>query len=204
MEHKKSKPSHGRLDGRQTIGYQYEFPRATRKKGKFLPRGTVRLREFLYCDGRHGQVVQIILIPPDKLSKGNEQRVLVDKMLDLNREDKKFREGALTSKELSGEIREYTSKKLICLSDILTNQEKIGVFASARRIKDSKKRQRRARHWRIRFQIAVTLTFFLLGLTSGGLMQKYGLFELKGNSFYQSYIVDSINTVKEIIRDISR
>ena len=204
MEYKKSKPSYGQLDGRHTIFYQYEFPRATRNKGKYLPQGSVRLQEFLHCDGRHGQVVQIILIPPDKLGKGNEQRILVDKMLDLNRENKKFKDGTLTSQELSGEIREYAGKKMIFLSEILTNQEKIGLFASARRIKDSKKRQQRAKQWRIRFQVAVTLTFFIIGLTSGGLMQKYELFDLTGNTFYQNYVVGSLNTVKEMIKDISR
>ncbi|MFK5926180.1 MAG: hypothetical protein QM483_06080 [Desulfuromusa sp.] len=204
MEHKKSKPSYGQLDGRHTIFYQYEFPRATRNKGKYLPQGSVRLREFLYADGKHGQVVQIILIPPDKLGKGSEQRALVDKMLDLNREDKKFREGMLTSLELSGEIREYAGKKLICLSEILTNQEKIGLFASARRVKDSKRRLRRAKYWKIRIQVAMASALFISGLASGGLMQKYGFFDLEENAFFQNYVVGSVNTVKEIIKDISR
>ncbi len=53
-------------------------------------------------------------------------------------------------------------------------------------------------------QVAVTLTFFIIGLTSGGLMQKYELFDLTGNTFYQNYVVGSLNTVKEMIKDISR
>jgi len=202
MEYKKSKPIHGKLDGRYTIFYQYEFPRATRNKGKFLPQGSVRLREFLYCDGRHGQLVQVILISPDKLTQGNEQRVLVDKMLELNREDKKFKEGTLTRHELSGEVREYAGKQLICLSEILAEQEKIRLFASARRVKDSKKRQLRARHWKIRLQVAITSTLFVLGLVSGALLQKYDFFDLAENTFYQNYIVDSINIGKEIANQL--
>ena len=204
MEYKKSEPIHGKLDNRYTIFYQYEFPRATRNKGKFLPQGSVRLREFLYCDGKHGQLVQIILIAPDKLAKGNEQRALVDKILDLNRENKKFKDGTLTRQELSGEIREYSGKKLICLSEILAEQEKIGLFASARRVKDSKKRQRRAKHWKIRIQVAVTLALFVLGLISGGLLQKYELFNLEENAFYQNYVLDSINRGKEIVSKLFR
>ncbi|MCD6582958.1 MAG: hypothetical protein J7K90_14275 [Desulfuromusa sp.] len=204
MEYKRSEPIHGKLDGRYTIFYQYEFPRATRSKGKFLPRGSVRLREFLYSDGKHGQLVQIILISPDKLAKGNEQRLLVDKMLDLNRENKKFKEGSLTRQELSGEIREYSGKQLIYLSKILAEQEKIGLFASARRVKDSKKRQRRAKHWKIRIQVAVTLALFVLGLISGGLLQKYELFNLEENVFYQNYVLNSINKGKEIVSDLLR
>ncbi len=204
MEYKKSKPIHGKLDGRYTIFYQYEFPRATRNKGKFLPRGSVRLREFLYCDGKHGQLVQIVLISLDKLAKGNEQRVLVDKMLDLNREDKKFKEGTLTHQELSGEIREYTGKKLICLSEILTEQEKIGLFASARRVRDSKMRQRRIKHWKIRVQVAVISALFVLGLASGVLLQKYEFLDLEENVFYQNYVLDSISRGKEIVNQLSR
>lgn len=42
MEYKKSEPNHGKLDGRYATFYEYEFPRATRSKGKFLPQGSVR------------------------------------------------------------------------------------------------------------------------------------------------------------------
>lgn len=203
MEYKKSEPIHGKLDDRHTTFYQYEFPRATRNKGKFLPRGTVRLREFLYCDGEHGQLVQVILISPNKLAKETEQRLLVDKMLDLNREDKKFKEGTLTRQELSGEVREYTAKKLICLSEILAKQEKIGLFASARRVKDRKKQQRRARHWKIRLQVAITSTLFVLGLVCGVFLQKYEFLDLRDNTFYQNYIVDSLNIGKEMVNQWS-
>lgn len=128
-------------------------------------------------------MIQITLITPEELSKGNEQRLLVDKVLNLNREGKKFREENLTSRELTGEIREYAGKKLICLDEILAEQEKIGLFASARRVKESKIRQRRARHWKLRFHGAVTLALFVLGLVCGGLLQKYGLFDLGENAF---------------------
>ena len=204
MEYKRSEPAHGKLDGRYTTFYQYEFPRATRNKGKFLPQGVIRLREFLSCDGKHGQLVQIIQISHDELAKGNEQRVLVGKMLDTNREDKKFREGTLTSQELSGEIREYTGKKLISLSKILAEQEKIRLFASARRVKDSKRRQQRARHWKIRLQVGVTAGLLVIGVASGVLLQKYEFFDLEDNSFYQNYIVDTINGVKEIFKQLNR
>ena len=204
MEYKKTEPAHGKLDGRYTTFYQYEFPRATRNKGKFLPQGTVRLREFLYCDGKPGQLVQIIHLSLDELAKGNEQRILVDKMLDTNREDKKFREGTLTSQELSGEIREYADKKLICLSEILAEQEKIGLFASARRVKDRKKRQQRARHWKIRLQGAVIVGLLVLGVASGVLLQKYQFLDLEENAFYQNYVVDTINKAKEIFKQLNR
>ncbi len=193
MEYKKSDPLHGKLDGRYVTRYQYEFPRATRNKGKFLPQGAIRLREFLYCDGHHGQAVQIVLIPEPGLSKGNEQRILVDKMLDINREDKKFRDGTLTSRELSGEIREYTGKRLICLDEILSEQEKIGLFAAARRIKDSKRKRQRVRRWKIRLRIAATVTLFTLGLISGGGLQKLGFFDFQGNAVYQNYVMAAVN-----------
>jgi len=204
MEYKKSEPIHGKLDGRYTTFYQYEFPRATRNKGKFLPQGTVRLREYLYCDGVHGQLIQIILLSPSELVKGNERRILVDKMLDINREDKKFREGTLVSQELSGEIREYAGKKLISLSKILTEQEKIGLFASARRVKDSKKRQRRAKHWKIRVQIALASALFVLGLISGAVLQKANFFDFEENAFYQDYVVVFIDKVAGVIHQLSR
>lgn len=164
----------------------------------------MRLREYLYCDGGHGQLIQIILISPSELVKGNEQRVLVNKMLDINREDKKFREGALTSQELSGEVREYSGKKLICLSKILTEQEKIGLFAAARRVKDSKRRQRRTRYWKIRIQIAVILALFVLGLISGSFLQKYNFFDLEKNAFYQNYVVVFVDKMEGIIHQLSR
>ena len=204
MEYKRTEPAHGNLDGRYTTFYQYEFPRATRNKGKFLPQGTVRLREFLYCDGKPDQLVQIIHLSRDELAKGNEQRILVDKMLDTNREDKKFREGTLTSQELSGEIREYTGKKLICLSEILAEQEKIGLFASARRVKDRKRRQQRARHWKIRLQGAVIVGLLVIGVASGVLLQKYEFLDLGGNAFYQNYVVETINKVTEIFKQLNR
>lgn len=204
MEYKKSEPIHGKLDGRYTTFYQYEFPRATRNKGKFLPQGTVRLREYLYCDGGHGQLIQIILLSPSELVKGNEQRVLVDKMLDINREDKKFREGTLVSQELSGDIREYTGKKLISLSKILSEQEKIGLFASASRVKDSRRRQRRAKQWKIRIQIALVSALFVLGVVSGGFLQKSNFFDLEENSFYQDYVVVFIDKVADVIHLLFR
>lgn len=198
MEYKKSAPIHGQLDGRYVTLYQYEFPRATRSKGKFLPKGTVRLREFLYCDGHHGQLVQIVLISGNGLTQGSEQRILVDKMLELTREDKKFRDGTLTSRELSGELREYAGKKLICLDAVLANQEKIGMFASAHRVKDSKKRQKRTRRWKIRLIIASTCALYLLGLACGSFLQKYGFFNLDENIVYQDYVVDVVNWGKQV------
>lgn len=199
MEYKKSEPLHGKLDGRHVTLYQYEFPRATRAKGKFLPKGAIRLREYLYCDGRHGQLIQIILISGQNLSKGDEQRILVEKMLDINREDKKFRDGSLTAGELSGEIREYSGKKLVCLDEVLNMQEKIGMFASARRVRDSKKRQQRARRWKIRLRIAATVTLFTLGLICGGFLQKLGLFDFEGNTVYQDYVLTTFNWGKDIL-----
>ena len=199
MEYKKSEPLHGAVDGRHVTLYQYEFPRATRTKGKFLPQGAIRLREFLYCDGHHGQLVQIILISGKNLSKGDEQRILVEKMLDINREDKKFRDGTLTAGELSGELREYTGKKLICLDEVLSKQEKIGMFASARRVKDSKKRQQRSRRWKIRLRIAATVTLFTLGLACGSFLQRRGLFNFEDNAIYQNYVLTAVNWGRDIL-----
>ena len=188
MEYKKSEPAHGRLDGRYATFYQYEFPRATRRKGPFLPQGTLRVREFLYSDGNHGQLVQLICIPRDESNRKNEQRMLVDKMLDIRREDKKFSEGTLSSRELSGEIREYTGRKLICVDRILAEQEKIGLFASARLVGDSRRRQRRVRRWKIRWQVASMSLLLVLGIACGAFLQKYGFFDLQGNAFYQEYV----------------
>jgi hypothetical protein len=204
MEFKRSEPLHGTLDGRYVTFYQYEFPRATRSKGKFLPQGAVRLREFLYSDGKHGQLVQIVTISPDELAKMNEQRVLVDKMLAINREDKKLKDGTLTSPELSGEIREYFGNKQICVSEILIEQEKIGLFASARRVKDSRRRQRRAKHWKIRLKVALSAALFVLGLACGGFLQKYEFFDLDDNPFYQNYIVPYFNATKDVIQELFR
>jgi len=198
MEYKKTEPIHGKLNGRYATLYQYEFPRATRTKGKFLPLGSVRLREYIYSDGDHGQLIQITLIPEDKLAN-NESREMVDKILYLGQESKKFHKGILTSKELTGEIREYSSKKMICLGEILTKQEKIGLFASAYRVKNSKFRQKRIKHWKIRFYLGVIVSFFVLGGICGVLLQKHNLLDMSDNEFYQSYIIASINTLNKII-----
>jgi len=188
MEYKKSDPVHGLLDGRYTILYQYEFPRATRTKGKFLPRGTVRLREYLFSDGGHGQLVQFTLIDQKEIGMSAEQRVMVDKMLNLNREDKKFKEGTLTSAELSGELRAYQGKKLIDIGQVLETQEKIGRFASARRVKDSRLKEKRARNWKIRIRVGLSVGFFILGFFAGSILQEMGLLNLEGNWFYQEYV----------------
>lgn len=204
MEYKKSGPTHGRLNGRYATLYQYEFPRATRKKGKYLPRGTVRLREYLYSDGHHGQVVQIVLIDPQEMERGNEKRVLVERMLDINREDKKFKELNLGSQELSGEAREYPDKKQICLDEILAEQEKIGLFASARRIKDSKRKQQRAKRWKIRIRVILSTVFFILGLVAGSFLQQQGLLDLSDNTIYQDYLLGPLSQLQEIIEKVTR
>lgn len=188
MEYKKSGPVHGHLDGRYVTLFQYEFPRATRQKGKFLPQGTVRLREFLFSDGGHGQLVQIIRLAEGEIGMGAEQRVMVDKMLAINREDKKFREGGLKSDELSGELREYQGKKLIDVGQVLAEQEKIGLFASARRVRDSRLKRRRALRWKIRIRVVLSVGFFILGFVVGSVLQKMGLLNLDQNWFYQEYI----------------
>ncbi len=188
MEYKKSDPVHGLLDGRYTTLYQYEFPRATRTKGKFLPKGTVRLREYLFSDGGHGQLVQFTLLAETELGMSAEQRVMVDKMLNLNREDKKFKEGTLTSGELSGELREYQGKKLIDIGQVLEAQEKIGRFASARRVKDSRLKRQRAWRWRIRIRVGLSVGFFILGFLAGSILQELDLLDLEQNWFYQDYV----------------
>lgn len=187
MEYKRSAPVHGLLDGRYTTFYQYEFPRSTRKKGKFLPEGTVRLREFLFSDGGHGQLVQFVLLSADERKKG-EQRVMVDKLLELGREDKKFKEGTLKQAELSGEVREYAGKKLVNLAEILAEQEKIGLFASARRVKDSRLKEKRARRWRIRIRVGLSVGFFIVGFAVGSILQERGMLNLEQNWFYQEYV----------------
>ena len=198
MEYKKTIPAHGKVNGRYSTMYEYEFPRATRAKGKFLPLGSVRVREFIYNDGSHGQLVQIISISAEKLAKKNEGRALVDKLLDLGRESKKFSEGVLASQMLSGEIREYPAKKMICLDEILSNQEKIGLFAAARRVKNSKLRKKRITQWKIRLHLMVILALFVLGGMTGALLEKYKLLDLKENIFYQEYILTSINTLSKL------
>ena len=200
MEYKKSDPVPGLLDGRYTIMYQYEFPRATRTKGKFLPKGTVRLREYLFCDGGHGQLVQLTLVAEKELGMSAEKRVMVDKMLDLNREDKKFHEGNLTSAELSGEIREYRGKKLIDVGQVLEEQEKIGRFASARRVKDSRLKEKRARNWKIRIRVGLSVGFFILGFCAGSILQELGLLNLEGNWFYQEYVKVAFQTLLALVR----
>ena len=195
MEYKKSGPIHGRLDQRYATLYEYEFPRATRAKGKFLPLGSVRLREYLYSDGEHGQLVQITCISEDKLAQRHEAREMVDKIINLGRESKMFREEMLTREELTGDIREYSAKKVICLDKILAEQEKIGMFASARRVKDSKRRQKRTKRWKMRIYLLVIMMFFLSGGWCGVLLQKYDLLDLQGNAFYQDYVLASINTL---------
>ena len=199
MEYKKSEPVQGFLDGRYATLYQYEFPRATRQKGKFLPLGTVRLREFLFSDGGHGQLVQLILLAPDELGMGAEQRGMVDKMLALNREAKKFKEGTLTSGELEGEVREYQGRKLIDLGQVLAEQEKIGLFASARRVKDSRAKQRRAMRWKIRIRVGLSVGFFILGFVAGSILQKLGLLNFEDNRFYQDYLRVVIERIADFI-----
>lgn len=204
MEYKKSAPAHGTLDGRYVTFYQYEFPRATRRSGKFLPKGTVRVREFLFSDGAHGQLVQFVLVDADQLGGANEQRALVDRMLEVSREDKRFSAGALTREELSGEIREYPAKKQICIERLLSEQEKIGLFASARRVRDSRKRQRRAWRWRLRFRGALFTATFFLGLVGGSLLQKYGLLDFTDNVFYQNYLLPAFDLARTLIEKIIR
>jgi hypothetical protein len=198
MEYKKSAPIHGKLDGRYTTLYEYEFPRATRTKGQFLPLGSVRLREFIYSDGAHGQLVQITTIPARKLAKSYESREMVDKVLYLGREVKKFREGVLISQELTGEIREYPPRKLICLGEILAQKEKISLFDPARRMKNSKLRQRRIKRWKIRLHLIVILAILLLGGVCGVLLQKHDLLDLKENPFYQNYILSAFNSLSKL------
>ncbi|MEJ2491283.1 MAG: hypothetical protein P8Y84_06670 [Desulfuromonadales bacterium] len=195
MEYKKSEPIHGKLDQRYATLYEYEFPRATRAKGKFLPLGSVRLREYLYCDGEHGQLVQITRIPADKLAQRHEAREMVDHIINLGRESKMFRDGILTREDITGEIREYPAKKLICLDEILADQEKIGMFASARRVKDSKRRLKRTKRWKIRIYLLVILMFFVSGGWCGVLLQKHNLLDLHENAFYQEYVLASINSL---------
>jgi len=199
MEYKKSEPVPGKLDGRYAILYEYEFPRATRTKGKFLPLGSVRLREIIYSDGGHGQLVQITIISAEKLARKNESREMVDKILELGRESKKFLEGVLRSQELTGEIREYSARKLIRLDEILADQEKIGLFASARRVKNRKLHQRRIKRWKIRLHLMVIVTLFVLGGVCGMLSQKYSLLDLNENAFFQDYIMFSIKTLSKLI-----
>ena len=189
---------HGALDGRYTTMYQYEFPRATRHKGKFLPRGAVRLREFLFSDGGHGQLVQILLISDEERTQG-EQRVLVDKLLDISREDKRFREGTLTSAELTGEVRIYSQRQMICLSQVLAEQEKIGLFASARRVRNSRLRQKRVWRWRMRLRGAVVVVSLLAGLICGALLQKFGLFDLSQNPVYRDYLSPFLGWIRSIL-----
>lgn len=198
MEYKKSEPVHGTLDGRYATLYEYEFPRATRNKGKFLPLGSLRLREFIYSDGSHGQLVQITIISAERLARRNESREMVDKILNLGREVKKFREGVLTSQELTGEIREYSPGKLICLGEVLTKHEKIGLFDSARRVKDSKLRHRRIKRWKIRLHLMMIVVLLVLGGVCGVLLQKYNLLNMNENRFYQDYVLSSINALSKL------
>ena len=199
MEYKKSKPVHGKLDGRYALMYEYEFPRSTRTQGRYLPLGSVRLREFLYGDGGHGQLVQITVVAVERLAKRSEAREMVDKLLDLGREEKKFREGALISQELTGVIREYSARQLVCLDDILVNQEKLRLFASARRVKNREIYQRRARRWKIRLHLMVSVGFFVLGGVCGAWSQKYNLLDLQENAFVQDYILSSIKILNKLL-----
>lgn len=200
MEYKKSEPIQGTLDDRYVIFYHYEFPRATKEKGKFLPKGTVRIREYLFCDGGHGQIVQMVVIPAEELAKGNEQRALVDTLLALSKEDKKFKEGTLTREDLCGEVREYTGRKLINIGDTLATQEKIGLFASARRVKDSKARKKRARRWKMRVKIFFYTTALIAGIVGGALLQKQGFFDFSDNAVYQNYFVPAFDLIKNLLR----
>jgi hypothetical protein len=204
MEYKKSPPFHGKLNGRYATLYEYEFPRATRRKGPFLPKGTLRLREFLFCDGEHDQLIQIIRIPDDELATKNEQRLLVDRLLDINREEKKFVDGNLTSDYLTGEIREYSGKKMISLGQILSEKEKIGLFASARLIRDSKRRKQRVRRWKVRIRLLVATTLFVMGVTCGRFLEQQGFFDLGNNRFYQEYVVTMTKVAEGLVNSLSR
>ena len=204
MEYKKSAPQHGRLDGRYVTFYQYEFPRATRKKGPFLPLGTMLVREYLYCDGRHGQLVQLITMAQDGGTRKSEQRVLVDKMLDIRREDKKLAEGTLLIRELSGEVREYQGRKLINIDSILAEREKIGMFASARLVRDSRRKQVRSRRWKARRQIAVSLLLLAGGIVAGAFLQKYDFFDLRDNAVYQSYLRPVVLMLQDLYNALTR
>lgn len=202
MEYKRSAPMHGQLDGRYATLYEYEFPRATRRQGPFLPAGSVRLREYLFCDGEHGQLVQIIAINTGEVAKQNEKSALVEKILDLGREQKRFSQGNLLSKDLSGEIREYSGKKMISLGQVLAKQEKIGLFATARLVKDRKIKQRRKMRWKLRFQLLVMTTLLIAGVSGGIFLEKNGFLDFKDNSFYQDYVVFAIQTLGSFIDHI--
>ena len=125
-------------------------------------------------------------------------------MLDISREEKKFKELNLGTQELSGEVREYPDKKQICLDDILAEQEKIGLFASARRIKDSKRKQQRAKRWKIRIRVILSTVFFILGLIAGSFMQQQGLLDLSDNMIYQDYLLGPLGKLQEIIAKVTR
>ena len=198
MEYKKSEPVNGKLNGRYATLYEYEFPRPTRLEGAFLPLGSMRLREFLFCDGGHGQLIQITCLPMEKMARGTDPREMVNKVLCLGREGKKFREGTLTSQELSGEIREYSGKRMIRLGEVLAGKEKIGAFGSAWKVQNQKLRRRRIIRWKIRLLSMSLVACFVLGGVCGVLAQKHDLLDLKENSFYHNYILPPINTISNL------
>jgi len=204
MEYKKTDPSHGKINGRYATMYEYEFPRATRKKGPFLPKGSLRLREFLFSDGEHGQLIQIIGLTDGELESNNEKRLLVDKLLDIKREEKKFIEGSLTSNVLTGEIREYSKKKMLSLGHILPEKEKIGLFASARLIRESRRRMKRVRRWKARLQILIAISLIILGIFCGSFLQRHRLLDLENNNFYQNYVVTTVNVADNFFDRLSR
>jgi hypothetical protein len=204
MEYKKSGPTHGKINGRYATLYEYEFPRATRKKGPFLPKGSLKLREFLFSDGEHGQLIQIIGLADEKMDFKNEKRILVDKLLDIKREEKRFIEGNLASKDLTGEIRDYSKKKMLSLGHILPEKEKIGLFASARLVRDSRRRMKRLRRWKIRIQILIAISLVVIGLFCGSFLQRHRLLNMENNKFYQSYVVTAINVAHDFFDSLRR
>ncbi|MCW8893964.1 MAG: hypothetical protein OQL18_11705 [Deltaproteobacteria bacterium] len=204
MEYKKSGPTHGKLNSRYATLYEYEFPRATRKKGPFLPKGSLRLREFLFSDGEHGQLIQIIRLTDNELDSNNEKRLLVDKLLDIQREEKKFTEGNLNSEGLTGEIREYSKKKMLSLGHILPEKEKIGLFASARLIRDSRRRMKRVMCWKIRIQIFIATSLIIMGVFCGSFLQRHRLLDLENNKFYQNYVVTTVKVADAFFDRLSR
>ncbi len=203
MEFKKSEPNAGQLDGRSAVLIEYEFPRATRESGRFLPAGVVKIREYLFCDGAHGQFLQFVVIPIDELAKGNEKRFLVNCLLALGREDKLFRDGELTSQGLSGEVRDFLPRKMLCVEDILTGKEKIGRFATALQVRDIKVRNRRARRWKVRSHLLLLVGVSIFALWGGSFLERNDFFDMRENSFYNEYVMPSYEVAKQFWESFS-
>jgi len=190
-------PAHGKLNGRYTTMYEYEFPRATRAKGTLLPKGSLRLREFLFSDGEHGQIIQIISLTDKELGHDNEKKLLVENLLNLQRETKKFIEGNLSTELLTGEVREYSKKKMISLGHLLPEKEKIGLFASARLVRDSRRRKQRLKRWKIRIYTLMATALIIAGVFCGSFLQRNQMFDLENNNFYQNYVVAIVNFAED-------